>query len=176
MPFNPDAHHRRTVRLPDAHYRDGCYFITICAAQKLPLFGEIRSNACVLNPIGQIIEDCWLQVPDHQPFVQLDAFIVMPNHLHAVLFIDQHTAPQHNPRQFGASQTGQLSSVIAAFKAAVTRTVNREIGEPGGKLWQRSYFERIVRNSEAYHRIRAYIHQNPENWETDEENPERRSP
>lgn len=173
MPFNPDIHHRRSVRLTDAHYRDGCYFITICTAQKLPLFGEIRSNICVLSPIGHIIEECWLQIPDHQPFVQLDAFVVMPNHLHAVLFIEQQNTLRESQRQFGTSQAGLLSNIVATFKAAVTRTVNREIGEPGGKIWQRGYFERIVRNSEAYHRIRAYILQNPENWDTDEENPER---
>ena len=176
MPFNPDTHHRRCIRLPDAHYKDGGYFVTICAAQKLPLFGEIRSKISVLSPIGRIVEDCWLQIPQHHPVVQLDAYVVMPNHVHALLFIEEGNTAKTTQREFGSSQAGQLSSIAATFKAAVTRTVNRELREPGGKIWQRGYFERIVRDTEAYHQIRVYIHENPENWETDEENPAWRSP
>jgi putative transposase len=174
MPFDPDKHHRRSIRLQGADYSNGCYFVTICTDRRRPLFGEINDNICVLSPIGRIAETCWIQISHHLRYVQLDAFVFMPNHVHGILYIDHTTMPE-TERQFGQALSGTLATVVGSYKSAVTKNVNQTLQRQAQSLWQRGYHETIIRTQEAYDRIKEYIVLNPERWFEDEENPERRS-
>ena len=179
MPYNSDYHHRQSTRLRDYDYgRTGAYFVTICVVQKQCLFGEIVDDTVKLGALGQIITACWQAIPDHFPQVVLDAYVVMPNHVHGILVIDaasdgqmhrvgaQHAAPL--PQNV---KPGSLGAIVRSFKAAASRQVNIQRQTPGELLWQRNYHDRIIRNEPELNRIRAYIAQNPAKWAEDAENP-----
>jgi len=95
MPYDPNLHHRRSVRLQDYDYsQDGAYFVTLCTHERRDLFGRLRVNdpeiTVELNEAGAAVQKCWLEIPRHFPFVTLDAFVVMPDHLHGILFLSGH--------------------------------------------------------------------------------------
>ena len=136
------------------------------------MFGEIKDNLCVLSPTGKIAEACWIQIPSHLPYVQLDAFVFMPNHVHAILFID-HTMNPEADRQFGLPVRGTLATVVGSYKSAVTKSVNQTFERREQPLWQRGYHETIIRTQDAYDRVREYIVLNPERWAEDQDNPDR---
>jgi REP element-mobilizing transposase RayT len=132
------------------------------------------------NEWGQIAWDCWQAIPDHFPHVELDAYVVMPNHVHGIIVITdpvgaQHAAPlQSAPPQSSRTnvQPGSLGAIVRSFKSAVTKRINELRDMPGTPFWQRNYWEHIVRNKDSLERIREYIENNPPRWAEDQLHPE----
>ena len=155
---------RKSLRLPDYDYaQSGGYFITICVQQKLSLFGLISDDTVRLNDSGHMIEYWWQKLPSKFPNAILDQYIIMPNHFHAILFLDG------NP----TNQSDSLSRILQWFKTMTTNAYIRGVKESSWKafqkrLWQRNFFEQIIRSEEALNRIREYILYNPANWMTDD--------
>jgi REP element-mobilizing transposase RayT len=177
MKYNPAIHHRRSIRLQGYDYsRAGVYFVTICTQTRECLFGDVADGQMVLNDAGRMAKQCWYAIPGHFPHVGLDMFVVMPNHIHGILFIvdkpvgtKNFSLLQSKPR--GTSKTP--GSVIRGFKIGVTKWLrqNTEFYH----IWQRNYYEYIIRNDKELNRIRQYIANNPMKWEVDRENPDIRS-
>ena len=189
--YDPKKHHRRSIRLQGYNYGCGMFFVTICAEGRNPIFGEIRSEIMGLSKTGGMIVDWWQKLPEKFPHVELDSFVVMPNHFHAVLTVvvtdaplrgvsvgaDPCVCPDSVPRPDGegAHAGAPLPAVIQWFKTMTTNEylrVLKERGEPPSRLWQRNYFEHVIRNDKSLDRIRDYIHGNPARWYLDRENPE----
>jgi REP element-mobilizing transposase RayT len=128
--------------------------------------------------IGRIVEEAWLDIPNHHTHITLDALVLMPNHIHGVLLIGDAgrtgaagRAPTLNA--FVPARSGSLSAIVRSFKSGSTRAVNLLRNSPGAPLWQRNYYEHIIRNDENLSAIRQYIADNPVQWALDEENPNR---
>lgn len=174
-----DNHHRRSIRLKGYDYtRAGMYFVTICAWQKTCLFGEIVNDAMVLNAYGEIVESCWHELPEHYQNVELDEMVVMPNHVHGIIVITDvgaglkpaptkgEPAPASTnapPKQHG------LSEFVRALKTFSARKINVLRNNPGCPVWQRNYYERIIRNEKELDETRMYIMNNPLKWVLDDE-------
>jgi putative transposase len=175
MRYEPERHHRQSIRLKGYDYRQvGAYFITICTQEKACLFGEVVNGEMKLNDAGRIVEHCWLEIPHHFPHVALDAFVVMPNHVHGILWIVvdiRNTSPPQPTLQSPAMQSPSktIGSIVRGFKIGVTKWFrqNTDIYT----VWQRNYYEHIIRNDKSLTRIREYIANNPQRWEFDRENP-----
>ncbi len=172
MPYDPRRHHRRSIRLKGYDYaRAGAYFVTLCTKDRACLFGDIVDGLMVLNEAGRVVEECWNDIPAHFHQIILDAFVVMPNHIHGILrIVDAVGAKDVSPlpsRRPGTSNT--IGSVIRGFKIGVTKWMraNTDIQE----LWQRNYYEHVIRDESSLRRIREYIAKNPASWADDEENP-----
>ena len=177
---NHGGNRRRSIRLQGYDYsRPGAYFITICTHNREFLFGTIVDGEMVLNQYGKIVADEWMKTPKIRREIKLDEWVVMPNHFHGIVWIRRGTArraPTNTRRaptveQFGKPVAGSLSTIVQAFKSAVTKHINQLRNTPGMKLWQRNYWEHIIRNDDELNRIRQYVIDNPMQWETDRENP-----
>lgn len=156
--------HRKQLRLRGCDYAfPGVYFVTICSAGKRPFFGSVSEGKTVLSPLGEIVRSEWIALTERFAVLVLDGFVVMPNHLHGVLAFVSHAG--------GASPSPTLFEVIGAFKSISTIKVNRLLGRRGVPLWQRSYYEHIVRTGEDLRKIQRYILENPLMWSLDPENP-----
>jgi putative transposase len=175
--------HRQSIRLENYDYSsNGAYFVTICTAQRLHLFGEIIDTTMHLNDFGQIANDCWLELPNHFSSVMLDEFVVMPNHVHGIILIQKldepmavgarHASPLQGHAAFRGVQKGSLGAMVGSFKSAVTKPINQARGAAGESLWQRNYYDRIIRSEERLMAALAYIDNNPINWALDELNSE----
>jgi putative transposase len=181
------TYRRRSVRLRGHDYASqGAYFVTICAADLRCVFGEVVADAMRSNAVGDIVATCWNEIPAHFPSVRLDAFVLMPNHMHGILMIVNEDAtdcrgttcraptigpPDSTPQHFGVPTARSLPTVVRSFKAAVTKRVHELAGEPDLEIWQRNYFEHVIRNDDALNEIRRYIQENPLRWALDRENP-----
>jgi putative transposase len=179
MKFNPDAYHRRSIRLPGYDYaRHGAYFITICAYNRECLFGEITGGEMRLNECGMIATACWQDISKHFPSIALDIFIIMPNHVHGIVIIQPegrdiacYVPTEPRPSRFSRLPAHSLPSITRAYKSAVTKRINESRGTPGVPVWQKGYYEHIVRDEKDLNTIREYIRYNPEKWAEDGENP-----
>src|SRR6266702_2455200 len=198
MTYNPDIHHRHSIRLKDYDYSQaGAYFVTICAWQRECLFGGIVNGEMVLNDMGQIVKSVWCQLPEYFPNINLDAYVIMPNHFHGILQITEFVgvvgAKQGSSALLGSdlyagkgkadetfalplqqmrgSVSGSLCSIVQNFKSVLTRKINKLRNNPGCPVWQRNYYERVIRNENELSRAREYIDKNPMKWEMDKENP-----
>jgi len=169
---------RHVLRLRDYNYcSPGAYFITLCTENRRCVFGAVYDVSVTLTPLGLIIHNTWVEACSFCAGVNTDAFVVMPNHLHAVVLLHDDTVDQAVPR---AVSTG-LPSLIRRFKTlsttrATRKPVIRESLPPHGRLWQRSYYEHVVRDDNSLERIRDYIATNPLRWALDRENPEHAAP
>ena len=170
-------HNRKSVRLTDYDYSGpGAYFVTICTNNRRCILGTVEAGLVKLNKLGQMVELRWKKIPEHHPRVQLDQYIIMPNHLHGLLFFLQRNegAAGCAPTSVlgGNPKLGSLSNVIRSFKASVSRNA----GETGcclrGHLWQRSFYEHVIRNETDMKQVREYIVTNPLRWSVDRENTE----
>jgi REP element-mobilizing transposase RayT len=174
MPFNSDIHHRRSIRLRGYDYTAaGAYFVTICAFQRECLFGSVQAETMVVNDAGGIIEETWYRLPRRFPSIVLDECIVMPNHFHGIVLIEGgHEATSGAAANSGAAGgVPSLGMIIRAFKSISAVEVNLVIGRQGSPLWQRNYYEHILRSERDLEVIRRYITDNPRNWAEDVENP-----
>jgi putative transposase len=187
MSYIPQRHHRHSIRLPGYDYtQPGAYFVTMVTHGRALLFGEIVDGEMWLNDAGRIAEQCWWDIPAHFPHVALDAFVMMPNHVHGVLWIVDDPAvadvigvgaknfsPLRPPpsdtdqRPRGTSKT--IGSVVRGFKIGVTKWFRQNTHIY--TIWQRNYYEHIIRTNEELARVRAYIQSNPQRWTEDRENP-----
>ncbi|MGQ9689180.1 MAG: transposase [Desulfobaccales bacterium] len=166
------AHRRQSLRLPDYDYsHQGAYFVTTCVKDKKPLFAKILNGEMVSNENGSLVLDTWNKLPAHYPHIALDAFMVMPNHVHDILMI-----VEENDQPVGAglkpAPTKPLSEVVRAFKTFSARAINLRRGASGQPVWQRGYYEHVIRNETSLNRIRDYIATNPLRWHLDRENPQ----
>jgi len=176
MKYDSDKHWRRSIRLKDYDYcQEGAYFVTICTHSHKCLFGEIVSGATQLNRFGNVVNKCWLEIPHHFPNVEIDTFVVMPNHFHGILVIHdcRGTACRAPTEKFGRPTPRSLPTIIRSFKSAVTKRINALRKTPGARLWQRNYYEHVIRNEDDLNEIRQYILDNPVKWDMDENNPDR---
>ena len=160
---------RRPIRLQGYDYsRAGAYFVTVCTHDRLCLFGEIADRRMALNDAGRMVQQVWDDLPNHYSHVELDECVVMPNHVHGIVVIvgaGLKPAPTKPTKRHG------LPEIVRALKAFSARRINEMRGMPGGKIWQRGYYEHIIRNDDELNRIREYIANNPMKWEMDRENP-----
>ena len=175
MPYDPNRHHRRSIRLKGYDYSQaGAYFITLCTQDRACLFGRVMNGEMRLNDAGRMVLAEWNRLPERFPQVVLDAFVVMPNHVHGILVITD-PAPT-----VGATVGATLvvaptvGNIIGAFKSRVTVEYIRGVKTSGwppfrGRLWQRNYYEHIIRNERALNAIRQYIMENPRRWHRDRE-------
>jgi len=175
---DPEKHHRRSVRLRGYDYaQPGAYFVTICTHERECLLGEIVDGEMVLNEYGHIVRACWEVIADHFPHVTLDTFVIMPNHVHGIIMIDSPVGARHaSPLPSDVTpprgpKGGSVGAIVGSFKSAVTRRINEMRGTPGMTIWQRNYYEHIIRDEDDLHDIRRYILENPLKWALDRENP-----
>jgi len=185
MKHNPDKHHRKSMRLKDYDYSAaGAYFVTICSHNRDCIFGDINNGKMYLSEFGDILESEWLQSQEIRKEVELDIYQVMPNHFHAIVFIsdlpenrihrvdtDAVGANGRSPLRHPRMRPKSLSSLMAGYKSAVTSKINQLRKTPGVQVWQRNYWDRIIRNEKELFKIRQYIINNPLKWELDHDNP-----
>jgi len=174
MTYNPEIHHRRSIRLRDFDYSSsGAYFISICTFGRECLFGEIVDGKMSVGDAGRIVESEWRRLSDRFPSVELDAFVVMPNHVHAIIVVNASVGAIHElPLQDrNARRNVVLPKAIGYFKMNAAKQINTLRETPGVPVWQRNYHERIIRNEGELNGIREYIANNPLAWYDDEENP-----
>lgn len=168
MHYNPAIHHRRSIRLPGYDYAQaGAYFVTICTHDReLPL-GDVVDGELQMSNLGCIADQAWCWLAGQYAYVRLDAHIVMPNHLHAILWIVEEPTP---PSRHSAAKHKPLGRLLGAFKTVSTAWANRLQGTAGDPLWQRNYYEHIIRTERALEAIRRYIVENPLRWDVDRYN------
>ncbi len=178
--FDSRKHHRHSIRLPNYDYsQPGAYFVTVVTYQRILLFGNIVNQEMQLNDFGKIADECWSVIPAHFPNIELGAYVIMPNHVHGIIMINDradantsacrgtiYRAPTEN---FGKPVVGSIPTIVRVYKAAVTRRIGREFNVTG--IWQRNYYEHIIRNDRDLQNKTDYIESNPLLWEKDGENP-----
>ena len=173
--------HRRSIRLRGVDYSEaGAYFITICAAETRNVFGRVEDGTVILSPLGEIVRACWVQIPEHFPAASLKEFVVMPNHLHGIIgltvgarYIVPFDRRSRTLEGFQKPVRGSIPTIVRTFKAAVARRAKKELGMDGSDIWQRNYFERVLRDGKEYADASRYILENPQRWDWDKENQNR---
>jgi len=165
--------HRRSIRLRDYDYSSpGAYFVTMVTKGHKCIFGKIIDSVVTMYDLGRIAYDCWFNLTDHFPHIDVNPFIVMPNHVHGIITIienDRRGTIYRAPtmEQFGKPVAGSLPTIIRTYKAAVSRLAKKELGCTD--VWHRNYYEHIIRNQTDLDAITAYILTNPSHWFTDPE-------
>ncbi|PVD52769.1 hypothetical protein DC498_07510 [Terrimonas sp.] len=184
-------HHRRSIRLKGYDYsKAGLYFITICCQHKICRFGEIINKKMVLNEFGQIAYNEWIKLPERFPNFELDVFQIMPNHMHGIIALvgaplagapDKNTDvctnvpinDDGNDTVVGAGASPApttVGNIIGAYKSLAANgclDIDKSKNETMGKLWQRNYYEHIIRDEKSYQNISNYIINNPAKWAED---------
>ena len=174
MPYDPDTHHRRSIRLPMYDYsRPGAYFVTICTYHRELLFED--------GALKQILEETWKALPERFPDISPDEFIIMPNHIHFIVWLNAVEAPLAGAHDAGigvgagASPAPTLASIVGAYKSIVSnqwlKWITANTPDRSALVWQRNYYERVVRDEDELARARQYIMDNPAKWAEDENNP-----
>ncbi len=175
MKYNIKIHHRRSIRLQGYNYsRVGAYFVTICTKNRECLFGEVMDGQMQLNDVGKILQATWDALPDHYSHVELDAWVIMPNHAHGIIVLDSTVGAGLKPAPTttkSAPTRHGLPEIVRALKTFSSRRINGLRQTPGAKIWQRNYWEHIVRNESEMNHIREYIQNNPGQWEMDRLHP-----
>lgn len=182
---------RRAMRLRGYDYsQPGAYFVTICAQYRKCLFATIIDGKMQLNEIGQIVVECWNRMPQHFPSVELDGYVVMPNHTHGIIRlgipemkspdVPEHIATRRgevaSPALNNNSRKDEVASptlgkIMAYFKYQSTKRINQHRGMPRTRVWQRDYWDHVIRNDPDLQRLRQYIQNNPMQWELDQLHP-----
>jgi len=181
---------RCSIRLKGYDYSyPGAYFVTVCAARRELLFGWISNGSVVENANARIVRECWLSLPNHYPHVSLDTFVVMPDHVHGIIvLLDTHRvgdvrkddvraglkvragfkpAPTDGDAVVDAGVRHGLPEIVRALKTYSARRINATRATPGASVWQRGYYERIVRNERELNLTRKYLASNSRNGRTD---------
>ncbi len=175
MNIHSNDHHRRSIRLKNYNYaKSGAYFVTICAQNRTCLFGDVKDGEMLLNDAGRMVAKWWLELAVKLPTVTLDSFVAMPNHIHGIIGIE---IERDVYRDQGAHAGAPLPTMIQWFKTMTTNEYIRGV-KTGDyrpfdrRVWQRNYYEQIVRNETELDTIRYYIANNPLKWGQDELNPQ----
>ena len=179
---DPDGRHRRSLRLRD-YDQIGAHFVTICTHERVPLFGDVVDGEIHLSAYGQIVNEEWAYTELIRARVILDAYIIMPNPVHGIVVIADvpHAtegvwpyAPTDKSRGHPLrSPSLTIGAIVRGFKGAATTRINTARGTPRTPVWQRNYYEHVIRDDANLERIRSYINANPGRWAEDEENPAR---
>jgi REP element-mobilizing transposase RayT len=186
--YNPVTHHRRSIRLKGYDYaQEGLYFITLCCQDRLHLFGNITNSIMCINPIGAIVETEWLNTANIRDNIVLHEHIIMPNHLHGIIEITKNKTIKEDNKGF-SSPTQTIGSIIRGYKIATIKQIKDYIKDTSKddrkgelqfaptaltiinldyRIWQRNYYEHIIKDEKAYHNISNYIIHNPSKWEDD---------
>lgn len=183
MTYNPQKHHRRSIRLKGYDYSQaGLYFVTICTQNRACLFGKIENGVMILNDAGKMIKTEWLTLPERFKNIALHEYIVMPNHFHAILEIVGATLVVAQNGTVAQNEKGQpqgiaptnktIGEILGAFESIATVEYIRGVKNNNWqtfdkKLWQRNYHEHIIRDEQSYLKISDYIINNPANWDND---------
>jgi putative transposase len=169
-------HQRRSIRLKDYDYsQPGAYFVTLCTWERKCILGSILDGVMQLNPLGMIVQECWNDLPHHFPDVEFKIFVVMPNHFHGIIVITTdtvgaiHELPLRDKKL--ARRQMLLPKIVGRFKMTSAKRINELRGTPGVPVWQRNYYEHVIRDEKSFGRIHDYIQTNVLRWEMDKENP-----
>ena len=168
-----EKHKRKTIRLKEFDYsQPGEYFVTICTKNHECRFGAIVDGKMNLNEKGKIVDRCWKGILEHFSNVVLDEYVIMPNHIHGILILNESAVSLQE--QFGKPVPGSLSTIVRSFKSAVTKRINEThlTGAGDAPLWQPRYYDRIIRNEKELNNIREYIANNIITWMFYKETPE----
>lgn len=201
MRYNPDKHHRHSIRLKGHNYSaSGIYFITICVFQRECLFGEVVNGEMNLNQFGQLVASYWQNLARHHSTLNVDEFVIMPNHIHGILILSDrqakhnefvgagladpsfapHNASSPKPallsenvsqcssKNVVTTQHRSISEMIRGFKTFSARRINQIRRSPGVPVWQRNYYEHIIRDETVCSTIQQYIVSNPTSWRADQ--------
>lgn len=175
MPYNPLIHNRNSIRLQGYDYAsEGAYFLTICTYQNHQLFGKIENDIMLLKKFGQLVRDEWEKSTIIRAEIELGEYVIMPNHMHAIVFINKTNCTGVRPNApndqntFSGLKPKTIGSLIAGFKSSVTKKINLLRNSPGKPIWHRNYWEHIIRDDESFDKIVDYINTNPINWRNDQ--------
>jgi REP element-mobilizing transposase RayT len=198
VPYDATKHHRQSIRLPGYDYTSpGAYFVTICLQRGECLLGQVVDGEMHLNEWEQVASHYWKRIPHHFHHVQLDAWVVMPNHLHGIIVISGRggaslasasstgnlttgetglsapvAAGDTPPLRQPGLPPGSLGAIVGNYKSVSTRRINHLRDIPGIRFWQRNYGEHIIRDERSRNRIREYIETNPARWPEDQLHPD----
>jgi REP element-mobilizing transposase RayT len=198
MPYEPQKHHRRSIRLKGYDYTQaGAYFVTLCIRNRDCLLGEIIQGIMHLSPFGRIVEKEWYRTATVRRNVELDAFVIMPNHIHGIIILtDTNRNPLRATRRYLPASSpdfiervaptagimdkpllkcplsGSLGAMLGQFKSLSAKRINRLRQTPGVPVWQRDFYDHIIHREASLHAIQRYIVENPLHWTDDTENPE----
>ncbi len=171
--------HRRSIRLKEFDYSsENGYFITCVTRDRYCLFGQIVKGEMLLNEFGEIVRKEWFHTAELRPNIELmdDEFVVMPNHIHGIIWITNGSrgtlqrAPTPTIEQFGKPVSNSIPTIIRLFKSTTTKQINLLRQTPGKPVWQRNYYEHVIRSENDYENHADYIENNPLGWEINEEN------
>ncbi len=191
MNHEPEIHQRTSIRLKDYDYsQPGAYFITLVTIGRDNLFGQINEGEMKSNRYGEIVQKTWSNLSHHYSHISLDGFVIMPNHVHGIIVINDDNSKgeslknvvasgidSQNPSNLRDEQKTRprlpaghgLSEIVRWFKSFSARSINNLRGQTGQPVWQRNYYEHIIRNQGEWDTIRAYIADNPRRWMEDHE-------
>jgi REP element-mobilizing transposase RayT len=173
MTYDPDIHHRRSIRLKDYDYsQPGAYFVTVCTHNRECLFGTVTDGNMIPSKTGDIVAFCWHDLPAHYPHITIDAFVVMPNHIHGIIILRHPDNVGAGLKPAPTMQRHGLPEIVRGFKTFSARRINAVRITPGMPLWQRNYYEHVIRDERDLNAIREYIVGNPVGWDRDDDNPE----
>lgn len=160
---------KNSLRLESYNYSWlGAYFITICSYKREDIIGEIEKGLMQLSNVGKIVQDCWHQIPVNYNNIKLDDFVIMPSHIHGIIWIVGviHESPHLRIER----RKMIISKIIGRFKMNSSKLINDIRNSKGSRVWQRSYYDHIIRNEDDLNNTKQYIQNNPLNWEKDEYN------
>jgi REP element-mobilizing transposase RayT len=179
MGYHRERHRRRSIRLKDYDYsQPGAYFITVCSHNHECIFGRISNGTMQLNTNGKIVQKCWDDLPNHYLNIKLGTFVIMPDHIHGIIFIendpddDVGAGLKPAPTKKSKPKRHALPEIVRAFKTFSSRRINECRNTLGSFVWQRSFIDRIIRDENELARIRNYILNNPLKWHLDKYNPD----
>jgi putative transposase len=175
--MNKSSSGRRSMRLPEYDYREmGGYFITLKTYHNQTIFGDIKAGEIILSVPGEIVREEWEKTGRLRQNVQLDAYTIMPDHFHAIVILTElvetpvsSSIPDHTVHLSPGPKPGSIGAIAAQFKSMTTRKINYYRHQPGRPVWQRNYYEHIIRDDKDLSRIRQYILNNPYPWQMNKE-------
>lgn len=197
MKSDSQVRRRRSIRLKHYDYsQPGAYFITVVTKNRDCLFGKVNCGQMQESEFGKIVQEAWSDLPHHYPYITLDEFILMPNHVHAILVLNAEEACKGGSISSDKSKASRLEKreedltfgiktrpyktirhgipeIVRAFKSFSSRRINNLRGTPGLAVWQRNFYDHIIRNQYEFNNIRLYITENPYGWNDDHENPDK---
>lgn len=192
MVYNSEKHHRpvdfaqgrRSIRVKGYDYSsEGWYYVTLCAQNREFLFGDVEDGIMILNEFGKIVDKIWKKLPERYP-IEVDEYIIMPNHFHGVINIvgeekgrknkvgvihesPQRKSPQRDLNDIKVRRKMILPKIVGYFKMNSAKKINQMREKTGSSVWQRDYYEHIIRDEKDLIRIRKYIINNPGKWQDD---------